>query len=383
MPCRRGMSDGVYPCRNVNLQARLALNDFPGRPERAGNLWGYSDPKDGREYALVGLSNGTAVVEISEPTAPRLVGLVAALSSSFREPRVYAYINKRGQRGAVAYVATEASGSGLQVIDLSRLPDSVRLARVDRDIDTAHTLHVSNVDPATGLAVDGLAPALYAQGIRPGIGLAAFSLRRPKNPRRLGTYADNYVHDIYAHRFSGGRAGQCAADHDPCEVVFAWCGNDVRVIDFTDQRAPVLLSQFVYPGLAYAHSGWISRDQQYLFNFDEGDEFVSGQLTRILTLSIADLRALSVAAAWTGPDRSTEHNGYVVGDKLYVSHYSRGLVIFDVAQPTELREIAHFDTYPADNSTSAPGAWGVYPFLPSGTILVSDIQRGLFILREK
>ena len=192
MPCRRGMSDGVYPCRNVNLQARLALNDFPGRPERAGNLWGFADPKDGREYALVGLSNGTAVVEVSEPTAPRIVGLVAALSSSFREPRVYAYINKRGQRGAVAYVATEASGSGLQVIDLSQLPDSVRLARVDRDIDTAHTLHVSNVDPATGLAVDGLAPALYAQGIRPGIGLAAFSLRRPKNPRRLGTFRPVY-----------------------------------------------------------------------------------------------------------------------------------------------------------------------------------------------
>ena len=382
-PCTSGLSAGVYPCRAVSLLVHLPLSAFPGAPVSASNLWGFADPKDGREYALIGLSNGTAVVEVTDPLNPRIVGLVPAFLSSWREVKVYAFF-KGGRRRAYAYVSTEARGQGLQVLDLNGLPDSVKLAREEHEIDTAHTLFVANVDFATGLPVEGLTPTLYTEGVHPGNGgLVAFSLSKPRNPRRVGEYQDTYVHDIYAQSFSGVRAAQCGPGHDPCELVFAWAGSDVRLIDFTDKQAPILLSQLVYPGIGYAHSGWISRDQQFLFNFDEFDESRSGLPTRILTLSIADLRAPGVAASWSGPDHAIEHNGYVVGNRLYVAHYTRGLVIFNARQPTHLREIAHFDTDPTDNSTSFHGAWGVYPFLPSGTLLISDIEGGLFVVRQE
>jgi hypothetical protein len=88
--------------------------------------------------------------------------------------------------------------------------------------------------------------------------------------------------------------------------------------------------------------------------------------------------------SYQGPTTSTDHNGYTIGDRYYVSHYKRGLVIFDVANPQALTEIGSFDTYlsPSANTAGTDGAWGVYPFLPSGTLLVSDIENGLFLLKR-
>ena len=59
-------------------------------------------------------------------------------------------------------------------------------------------------------------------------------------------------------------------------------------------------------------------------------------------------------------------------------------MIFDVSNPAQLREIGNFDTFlaPAANTAGTDGAWGVYPFLPSGTVLISDISNGLFVLKD-
>jgi choice-of-anchor B domain-containing protein len=223
-------------------------------------------------------------------------------------------------------------------------------------------------------------------------------LKDPKNPKIVGRYTDTYVHDIYAETFTGDRAKQCAAGHDPCELVFASTGGDLRTIDFTDKSNPVVLDRLVYPDIGYAHSTWISKNKNWLFNFDEFDEIQFGFHTRIRTINIQNFRNLKVASTFSGPLESIEHNGYVVGKKLYLSHYTRGLVIMDVTNPTKIREISFFDTYPEDDDeghhrpqpqhpgdgeTTFHGAWGVYPFLPSGNILISDIERGLFVLKEQ
>jgi choice-of-anchor B domain-containing protein len=293
-------------------------------------------------------------------------------------------------------VSTEAENGGLQVIDLSKLPSRVSLAFTDREISTSHTLFVANVDFVTGKRIEGLTPILYVQGSDIA-GLVAHSLKNPRNPKIIGRYDETYVHDIYAETFRGERARQCAPGHDPCEVVFAWAGRDFRTIDFTDKSNPVVLGRLVYPALGYAHSGWISQDKQFLFNFDEFDEARSNRTTRILTLNISDFRKPKVAATFRGSKKSIEHNGYVIGNKLYLSHYTRGLVIMDVTNPRKIRETAFFDTFPEnDGGTEFPpshpehkgqasfnGAWGVYPFLPSGNILISDMVRGLFVLKEQ
>ncbi|HSE41406.1 MAG TPA: choice-of-anchor B family protein, partial [Acidobacteriota bacterium] len=311
--------------------------------------------------------------------------------------KVYSVFNNNTKKwDAYAYISTEARGGGLQVIDLSQLPGKVSLAFTDREISTSHTLFIANVDFATGVALPGLTPTLYVEGSNVA-GLLAYSLKNPKNPKIIGRYTETYVHDIYAETFTGDRAKQCASGHDPCELVFASTGGDLRTIDFTDKSRPIVLDRLVYPELGYAHSSWISENKKWLFNFDEFDEISFGFKTRILTINIQNFRNLKVASTFHGGEESIEHNGYVVGKKLYLSHYTRGLVIMDVTNPTKIREIAFFDTYPEDDAehhspqplhpgdgaTTFNGAWGVYPFLPSGNILISDIERGLFILKEQ
>jgi hypothetical protein len=117
---------------------------------------------------------------------------------------------------------------------------------------------------------------------------------------------------------------------------------------------------------------------------DELDELQLGINTHIYTLDVGDLRTPSLVTSYTGANTSTDHNGYTVGNRYYVSHYKRGLVIFDLTNPRALTEVGSFDTYlsPSANSAGTDGAWGVYPFLPSGTLLVSDIENGMFLLRR-
>lgn len=428
-PCIGGQS-GPFSCSKITLQAQIPLSRFSSQPRSVSNLWGYVDLDDHREYAIIGLSNGTAVVDVTKPTVPRVIGIVPALNSSWREVKVYSFQNRRtGKWDAYAYITTE-SFQGLQILDLTKLPASVSLVRIDHDVTTSHTGFISNVDFATGVALPGLEPHLYLEGVDrsfnstnksaagaggnnqgctgracstgfPGAyctcasfcgcmttgqqhaSFQVFSLTNPKNPEPLGSYNLTYMHDVYVETFSGERAKQCAPGHDPCEVVFGWTGQDFRIIDFTDKKAPQVISTLTYENLGFPHSGWISKNKQWLFNFDEFDELNTGLNTRVLTIHIDDFKHPQVKAAWEGSTSAIEHNGYVVGTKLYVSSYTRGLSILDVKNPTKPREIAFFDTYPENDQAEFGGAWGVYPYLPSGNILISDINRGLFILKEQ
>ena len=91
-----------------------------------------------------------------------------------------------------------------------------------------------------------------------------------------------------------------------------------------------------------------------------------------------------LAGSFTGTTQAIDHNGFTLGDKYFMSNYRRGLTILDVEDPTTPLEIGYFDTLPAPiaNSANFDGAWGVHPYLPSGNILVSDINNGLFVLQD-
>jgi hypothetical protein len=131
------------------------------------------------------------------------------------------------------------------------------------------------------------------------------------------------------------------------------------------------------------HSGWISNDGNYIFLHDELDEQNFGHNFKIRTINITNLTAPSVSTTYTGPSTAIDHNGYTIGNKFYFSNYTRGIGILDVTNPNAPVELGYFDTYPTGNTATFNGAWGVYPFLPSGNILISDIQRGLIVVREQ
>jgi hypothetical protein len=166
--------------------------------------------------------------------------------------------------------------------------------------------------------------------------------------------------------------------------VFSFAGTaGLKIIDVTNKSAPVTLSTLTYSQLGYVHSGWISSDGNYIFLHDELDEQNFGHNSWIRTINITSLTAPTVSTIYTGPTLAIDHNGYTIGNKFYFSNYTRGIGILDVTNPNAPVELSYFDTYPTSNSATFNGAWGVYPFLPSGNILISDIQRGLIVVREQ
>ncbi len=179
------------------------------------------------------------------------------------------------------------------------------------------------------------------------------------------------------------RTAACAPGHQAsCEVMFDFSESSVEIWDVTDAAAPFHISSRPYSGSGYTHSGWYSDDTMYVFIQDELDEQNQGHNTRVRTMDIHNLASPTISAVWDGPTRAIDHNGYTIDNDYYMSNYLRGLTILDVTNPNSIQEAAFFDTYPGSNSANFDGAWGIYPYLPSGTLMISDISRGLILVRK-
>jgi choice-of-anchor B domain-containing protein len=299
---------------------------------------------------------------------------------------VYQFFDEaEGRWKGYAYVVADAVNEGLWVVDLTGLPFGISLAATYDEFASAHNVYISNVDYTTGEALPGLTPYVYILGSnRDGGAFRALDISDPVNPVEVTAppRSARYVHDATSITISDERTAQCAPGHDPCELFIDFNENTVDIWDTTEKSAPVRLSSTPYEGSAYTHSGWWSKDARHVFIQDELDESSRGLNTTLRTLDINDLANPFISGVWTGPTRAIDHNGFTLGDRYYMSNYRRGLTVLDVSDPSNPVEAAFFDTFPTSDSASFNGAWGVYPYLPSGLILVSDIERGLVILTE-
>jgi choice-of-anchor B domain-containing protein len=378
---------GQFPCRNLDFQSHIPLAQFSRNPVSAANVWGFVDLNDKREYAVVGLRNGTAIVEVTDAAHPREVVTIAGNSSPWREVKVYQVFDSAANRWrAYAYVTTEAANSGLQTIDMSGLPQTAGLASTNSDTSSQHTLYVSNIDYSTNAALPGATPMLFVAGsnVSPG-SWRVYSLANPAFPQFVSAApSGGYMHDSTSLLITDSRTAQCAPGHDPCEVLVDFNVDQVQIWDTTNELQPVLLGTATNPNNRYIHSGWPSASGSHVIFHDELEEIQLGLPTRLYTLDLANLRAPTVQVSYTGSTTTTDHNGYIRGSNYYVSHYRRGIVVFDATNPNALVEIGSFDNYlsPSTDSAGTDGTWGVYPFLPSGNLLVSDIENGLFVLRD-
>ncbi len=384
--CANGFA-GQFPCHNIDYLAQVQLQEIPGQPTSGSEIWGFVDADDNREYAIFGHRNGTAIYDVTTPATPVLVGNIPGNTSLWREVKALQIPQAGGPHRAYAYVTTEAPNGGLQIIDLSNLPASVSLANTLSEFSTSHTLYVSNINYATNVALPGRQPFLYIAGSNiAGGAYRIYDLTNPVVPRLVtpSPTGAGYMHDSASMLITDNRTTQCANAHNPCEVLVDFNVTSVDLWDVTDKAAPVRLSTTTYPSATYVHSGWPTEDQRYIVVHDELDELQRSLNTQIYTLDVGDLRTPSLVTSYTGGTTTTDHNGYTVGNRYYVSHYKRGLVIFDLTNPRALAEVGSFDTYlsPSANTAGTDGAWGVYPFLPSGTLLVSDIENGMFLLRK-
>ena len=386
-PCTGNVSSG-FPCQSVSLLSHLAFDTLKPVSTKANDIWGFTDLNTGREYAFIGVENGVAIIDITDPTAPEQVGAPTGTSTTWRDIEIYQVFDASAQRWrAYAYVTADAVQDVLMLLDLSDLPNGIERVNFQSDHRSAHTDYMLNSDFTYGISQTGETPVLAIAGSNLVVGNhRLYSLADPRAPALLSVSSSGYAHDLASFPIKDARKdSQCvnAQSRPVCQVLTDFNENTVDVWDVTNPTSRQLLASQPYPNARFVHTGWWTDDGRYLYVNDELDERDLGLNTTLRIFDMADLRTPALVGSWVGPTRAIDHNTYVKGNRLYFANYSEGLTILDISNPVAPARIGFFDTWPANSETAFVGAWGVYPFFASGTIAVSDINSGLYLLHNE
>ncbi|MCH7774130.1 MAG: choice-of-anchor B family protein [Bacteroidetes bacterium] len=324
----------------TNIELIGSLNQYPA--VGYNDIWGYVDGQ-GIEYALLGTRGGTSIIRLDDPANPQEVAFIPGPQSIARDIKVH---------GQYAYVVTEGTGTGqgLQIIDLSNLPNSVTLVNtIDTWFSSAHNIYIDN-----GFA--------YVIGTdQPGGGMHILDLSVPENPTHPAYYSGSgYVHDVYVW--------------DDTVVVCAGPSSEYHLVNVSNKTNPQFISASSPISGIYAHSGWMTEDKRY---------FIAAEESNVRDLIVYDLQDRStwdvVVPSWQMSGNSPIHNIFVLGNYAHISYYKDGYVVLDISDPTAPTIAGQYDTFPGSGGTY-DGAWGCYPYLPSGHIIISDMSTGLYIL---
>jgi len=384
-PCVDGMA-GDVPCLHVHQQSYLDLvqlgydNLTPGDTNPTGNdVWGWTDPDNLDEYAIIGISGGTSFVRITDPENPFVVGFLrsATTASLWRDMKVI---------GNFAYVVSEAKGHGLQAFDLTHLrgvntftqftPDAV-----NKDFGNAHNI-VANADSNFVYAVGATQAAADGYPLTCGGGLFAVDVSNPLQPTTAGCFGgDGYSHDAQCVNYHGPDA-----NYQGREICFGFNEDSLTIVDVTDKNNMVMIAKSGYINVGYTHQGWVTEDHEVILlddEFDEYDEFGTRKLspfTKTYVWDVRDLAFPTLKSVYVSAETSIDHNQYIIGDYVFQANYESGLRILHIDRCTyELGQVAYFDMFPTRTDIAFNGAWSVYPFFPSGNVAVSSINDGLFI----
>jgi choice-of-anchor B domain-containing protein len=271
IPCENGFAD-IYPCDNYDLIARLSVEDLNASANN--DIWGWTDPINGNEYALVGTRQGTVFVDITQADEPVIIGalLTATDDSVWRDIKVF---NNH------AFIVSEADNHGMQIFDLTRLRDVTTAPEVfDADAIYAEFGNAHNIviNEDSGYA--------YAVGTSTFLGGPHFvNIQNPLNPVFEGGFdSTGYTHDAQVVIYNGPDV-----DYQGQEIFIGSNEDEVVVVDVTDKANPFLISRTVYPDIGYTHQGWLSGDQTYFYANDELDENQFGFESRTLVFDFTDL----------------------------------------------------------------------------------------------
>ena len=333
----------------------------------AGNdIWGWFDAQSGNEYALMGMANATAFVDVTDPENPVFLGTLPSqtVAAAWRDIKVY--------RDHAYVVADDAGAHGMQVFDLTRLRGLTAAQTFSADVVYGDFANAHNI------AINEDSGFAYVVGTNTcNEGLHMIDITTPINPMFAGCHSTFETHDTQCVNYQGPDA-----DHTNSEICLSAAKDRVEVVDVTVKAAPVSLSSTTYAQLSFVHQAWLTEDHRFLLVGDELDELSFGVPTRTHVLDVSDLDAPVYVFAYEAATTSIDHNLYVLGTRVFAANYTSGLRVLDVGDlsSNDLTEAAFFDTFPDSDAADFDGAWSVYPYLPSGTILVSDITNGLFIL---
>jgi len=386
MPCT-GNTAGNYPCGSIDLASQVdvtTLKALSSTSPNGNDIWGYVSPA-GREYALMGLTSGTSFVDVTDPVNPVVIGFLPGqapdVTSSWRDIR---------EKNGIAYIGADRNqGHGIQVFDLSQLdplatgPSSALPVTFTEDgrsiVGTNGFSHNIVTNPDTNSNFVYVVGANICSG-----GVIFYDLDNPTAPDMGSCYsAEDYTHDMLCINYRGPDAALIGQ-----EICIGFNETKYSIIDITDKSDVDLLSSNTYPGLEYTHQGWITDDHKYLLLNDELNESRNGLTMRTFVFDISDLSNPVDLGFYDHNLTCIDHNMFIRGPYAYQANYESGLRVLDISDINNITEAGFFDILPSRTQVGFNGAWGVYPFLPSGNILVSGIRDidpgvqtgGLFVL---
>ncbi len=348
-----------FAASGVTLLAWLSLDDFNTGADSGNVVWGYVSPS-GREYALMGLSSGTAFVEVTDPNSPVIVAHLSGPDSLWRDIKVWQHY---------AYAVSEG-GSGVQVFNMS-------------GIDSGQVTFVGNVtaggDLATHtLALDTASGYLYRSG-GGNNGLRIYNLNAsPTNPPMVGSWSNKYVHEAQIVTYTSGPAAGKQIAYCCGGFNGGFNSTGLSVLDVTNKASIQVLKEVFWSNPGYSHQIWLSPDQQFAYLNDELDENGTFPTTTYM-FNVATPANTTLLGSFNNGNTAVGHNLYTKNNLIYEANYRSGLRVFNATNPTAPVEAYWFDTYPADDAANFNGLWSNYPYLPSGIVLGSDIERGMFV----
>ena len=375
-----------FDCESVDLVSFLPLAHMGAeRGIVTNDVWGWTDPETGQEIVLVGMSNQTAFVDVTDPGMPTYLGRLpmpeTANASTWRDMKVYQ---------DHMYVVSDGAGEhGMQVFDLTRLrglngSDPQTFAS-DAHYDQIASAHNIVINEETGFAYS---VGSSGGGQTCGGGLHMINIQDPLAPVFAGCFQDmstgrqrtGYSHDAQCVVYHGPDT-----DYQGHEICLGSNETALSIADVTDKSNPLTVAMASYPNVGYSHQGWLSEDHSYFFMGDELDES-GGNVTNTRTLiwDLADLDDPILAREYMAETKATDHNLYILGNTMYQSNYKSGLRVLDISDPENPQLVGNFDTVPyGGDDASMTGSWSNYPYFKSGVVVVTSSREGLFVVRYR
>ena len=391
LECQNGMA-GPFPCENIDLESALPL---AGAGVGTGNdVWGWTDPESGNEYAIVGSALATTFIDITDPQNPTTVGI---LPTAMDAPPDFVLWRDIKVDGNWAYVVSEISGHGMQVFDLTRLRDPAPVPQIftadalyrgadeeGLELGNAHNIAINEETDFAYLVGSNTCVSPGAEGQNGGLHMVDIS--DPVNPEFAGCALvtdperHNYSHDVQCVIYRGPDA-----DYRGREICFGSNEEVVVIYDVTNKDNPVVISQWGYPEASYTHQGWLTEDQRYFLFGDEGDE-TAGTVDNTTTyvMDAQDLDRPKKPTPFFHETRSIDHNLYIQDNLVYQANYGAGLRILEFSNSSlsngQLNEVGFFDIRPGFDEPEFVGAWSTYPYYESGTVVLSVVEEGSAVL---
>lgn len=359
---------GEYPCNDYDLLAYISLEDIGGPDTTGSNCFGWFNPATNKEYALMCTNKGVTFIDITNPAKATIIGTLktSTKNNSVRDIKVF---------NSLAYITSEATNHGIQIFNLNQLEDVINppVEFTTSDYSPIGSAKSFNINTESGFA--------YATGTEADNGSPIFyDINERYRVKQIG----NYIANSYSNNFEVITYNGPDEDHKDKEIFIGSNENNLIILDVSDKMNPIEIATISYTNIGKTTKGSFTEDLKYFIIGDEKDELNSTINTRTIVFDFTDLDNPAHYFDFEGNTNAIDLNGYLNGNLYYQANTTAGVRILDISdvENKNIFEVGFFDTHPENDTLEKNGAWSVYPFFPSGNIIISDFNKGFFIIRK-